>query len=53
MSSFGPVVYGLVDGIHKAEKLKDKINQFLDEKNIGGKVFSTKVNNKGAIVKEF
>ncbi len=53
MSSFGPVVYGLVDGTHKAEKLKDKINQFLDEKNIGGKVFSTKVNNKGAIVKEF
>jgi len=49
-SSWGPAVYGLVKGVNKAEKLTEIIKSFINEK-VGGEVFYTSVNNKGAVIK--
>jgi len=50
LSSFGPTVYGLVKGIKKAEKLVEKVKNFLVEKEVEGEVFYTNTNNVGAEV---
>ncbi|MFX0133925.1 MAG: beta-ribofuranosylaminobenzene 5'-phosphate synthase [Candidatus Hodarchaeota archaeon] len=46
ISSFGCTTYGLVEGIENAKKLEQKTKEFLN-KNGGGKVFITNINNKG------
>ncbi|MEM3526264.1 MAG: hypothetical protein QXV37_02515, partial [Candidatus Jordarchaeaceae archaeon] len=51
VSSFGPAVYGLVDGRENAEKLAMETDLFL-RKHTGGVVFVSGVNNSGAEVKE-
>ncbi len=48
-SSWGPALYGLVEE-KDAKLICVKINAFL-EKNVGGKVFVAKPNNKGATIK--
>lgn len=47
-SSWGPTVYGLVEGISEAESLLEKVQRFLDEKAAGGYAFYTQANNRGA-----
>lgn len=49
-SSWGPTVYGLVEGKESAEKLASKVQGFLQE-GVGGQVFSASANNRGAYVK--
>ncbi len=49
-SSWGPTVYGLVEGKSAAEKLALGLRGFL-EKKTGGQVFWVGANNKGAYVK--
>jgi beta-RFAP synthase len=49
-SSWGPTVYGLVEGERQAEKLSLDVRGFL-EKSVGGQVFWTGANNRGAIIK--
>jgi beta-ribofuranosylaminobenzene 5'-phosphate synthase len=49
-SSWGPSIYGLVKGKHQAEKLTKTIKSFIDEE-VGGEVFYSSVNNKGATIK--
>lgn len=49
-SSWGPTVYGLVNGETQAEKLVLQVQDFLGE-SVGGRVFSTTVNNRGAYIK--
>ena len=46
ISSFGCTTYGLVEGIENAKILEQKTKEFLN-KNGGGKVFITNVNNEG------
>lgn len=50
-SSWGPAVYGLVQGETQAKKLRSKVESFLQD-NGGGQVFVATPNNKGAIVKQ-
>ncbi len=49
-SSWGPTVYGLVEGHSAAESLVKRVQAFLDV-SVGGKVFYTPANNNGAEVK--
>ncbi|WP_048206134.1 beta-ribofuranosylaminobenzene 5'-phosphate synthase [Methanococcoides methylutens] len=47
MSSFGPVVFGVVDHSRIAEQIRNESQMFLDE-TVGGKVVLTRANNSGA-----
>jgi len=49
-SSWGPTVYGLVEGTKAAEKLSLEVQRFL-QKSSGGQVFCTTANNRGAYIK--
>ena len=49
-SSWGPTVYGLVQGRPRAEKLKLQVNALLQE-TVGGQVFCVSPNNRGAYIK--
>ena len=49
-SSWGPAVYGLVNGDSQATQLHCKVDDFLNN-NGGGKVFIANANNKGATIK--
>ena len=49
-SSWGPTVYGLVEGEKEAEKLSVEVQGFL-QKSSGGRVFCTSANNRGAYIK--
>lgn len=50
-SSWGPTVYGLVEGRSEAESLCGKVQRFLDSV-IGGYVFYTRSDNHGAVVRK-
>jgi beta-ribofuranosylaminobenzene 5'-phosphate synthase len=47
ISSFGPVVYGIVGSIGEGKKLQKESQQILNE-SLGGKVLLTKAKNRGA-----
>lgn len=47
ISSFGPVVYGIVGSTAEGKKLQQETQRMLDE-TLGGKVLLTKAKNKGA-----
>ncbi len=47
MSSFGPTTFALVRGLLNAQKLKQKLEKFLENK-CESNIFFTNVNNKGA-----
>jgi beta-ribofuranosylaminobenzene 5'-phosphate synthase len=47
MSSFGPTTYALIEGLSKAQQLKQKIQTFL-QNECEADIFITNVNNKGA-----
>jgi beta-RFAP synthase len=49
-SSWGPTVYGLVEGEKEAERLSLEVRGFL-QKSSGGQVFFTGANNRGAYIK--
>jgi beta-RFAP synthase len=49
-SSWGPTVYGLVEGEKEAKKLSLEVQGFL-QKSSGGQVFCTGANNRGAYIK--
>src|SRR5208283_5156188 len=49
-SSWGPTVYGLAHGEAEAKKLSISTKKFLQE-SVGGQVFITTANNKGAYIK--
>ena len=49
-SSWGPTVYGLIEGAKAAEKLSVEVQGFL-QKSSGGHVFSAAANNRGAYIK--
>ncbi len=49
-SSWGPTVYGLAHEEAEAKKLSISTKKFLQE-SVGGQVFFTKANNKGAYIK--
>jgi beta-RFAP synthase len=49
-SSWGPTVYGLVEGKKEAEKLSLGVQGFL-QKSTGGQVFFASANNRGAYIK--
>lgn len=48
-TSWGPTIYGIVDGQSKAEILSKELQSYL-AKNGGGEVFITEANNAGAVV---
>ena len=48
-TSWGPTIYGIVDGQSKAEVLSKELKDYL-AKNGGGEVFITKANNVGAVI---
>ena len=52
-SSWGPTVYGIVDGKKGSEELKGKVGSFMRAKGFGGHVFCTTANNKGASIRTF
>ncbi len=47
ISSFGPVVYGIVGSIGEGKKLQQETQKMLDE-SLGGRVLLTKAKNRGA-----
>jgi beta-ribofuranosylaminobenzene 5'-phosphate synthase len=47
ISSFGPVVYGIVGSIGEGKRLQQETQRMLD-KSVGGKVLLTKARNRGA-----
>jgi beta-ribofuranosylaminobenzene 5'-phosphate synthase len=47
-SSWGPALYGLVDGKAQARELSDEMDQFINEGKNSGTVFITGADNKGA-----
>ncbi len=47
MSSFGPLVYGLVDNSREAAQVRNEVQRMLDE-SVGGTALLTKARNKGA-----
>jgi beta-RFAP synthase len=53
-SSWGPTVYGLVEGKTEAKKLQGEVQNFLDS-NFGGYAFYTQADNRGAevVVEEY
>lgn len=50
ISSFGCVTFGLVKGFKQAEKLKERVQDFLD-KHAGGKIHICSINNTGSEMK--
>lgn len=50
-SSWGPTVYGVVEGMGNCKKLKGKAEKFMKEKGFDGYAFCTAANNQGASVK--
>lgn len=50
-SSWGPTVYGLLKGKAEAEKLTRELGDFL-RSGVGGEVFCTCVNNRGAYIRK-
>jgi beta-ribofuranosylaminobenzene 5'-phosphate synthase len=50
-TSWGPTIYGIVDGKTEAEVLTKELKDYL-AKNGGGEVFYTKAANAGASIKE-
>lgn len=50
-SSWGPAVYGLVEGIRNGEKLKREVEKFMMKKDIKGSIYLVTANNKGAEIK--
>lgn len=51
-SSWGPTVYGLVEGKKQARNLQSELENFLRKDGYNGKVFIANPNNCGAIVKQ-
>jgi len=49
-SSWGPAVYGLVNGDAQAKQLQEKVKDFLNENGVG-QVFVASANNTGATIK--
>lgn len=49
-SSWGPAVYGLVQGEKEAKKLQAEVEDFLQDRD-GGQVFVANANNRGATTK--
>jgi beta-ribofuranosylaminobenzene 5'-phosphate synthase len=49
-SSWGPAVYGLVQGETEAKKLRAELEEFLQDRD-GGQVFVANADNRGAIIK--
>jgi beta-ribofuranosylaminobenzene 5'-phosphate synthase len=49
-SSWGPAVYGLVQGEAQAKKLQAEVEAFLQDRD-GGQVFVANANNRGAVIK--
>ncbi|WP_292391170.1 beta-ribofuranosylaminobenzene 5'-phosphate synthase [Methanosarcina sp. UBA5] len=47
VSSFGPVVYGIVGNVAEGKKLQQETQRMLDE-SLGGRVLLTKARNRGA-----
>jgi beta-ribofuranosylaminobenzene 5'-phosphate synthase len=52
LSSFGPATYGVLEGESYAKKLTESTKKFLEEEGVGGDVFYSNGNNKGAEVTE-
>jgi len=50
-SSWGPAVYGLVQGETKAKRILSELESFL-QNNDGGQVFIANANNRGATIKQ-
>ena len=50
MSSFGPTVFGVVEGESAAKDLKREISAFLEEREIGGDVIHSNSNNSGHVI---
>jgi beta-ribofuranosylaminobenzene 5'-phosphate synthase len=50
-SSWGPTVYGVVEGMKKCRRLRDDTEKFMNEKGVGGKVYCATPNNRGALIK--
>jgi beta-ribofuranosylaminobenzene 5'-phosphate synthase len=46
-SSFGPTIYGIVEGAAEARKLATMIRSYLEDKFNGGEIFYSEANNKG------
>jgi beta-RFAP synthase len=51
-SSWGPALYGLVEGENQAKNLHHKINKFLNEDDNRGSAFITSADNNGARITE-
>jgi beta-RFAP synthase len=51
-SSWGPTVYGLVQGVEAAEVLREKVKRFIS-RGAGGEVFYAAANNRGACIRAF
>ena len=51
ISSFGPVVYGIVGSAGEGKRLQQEAQRMLDE-SLGGKVLLTKAKNHGADILE-
>ena len=47
VSSFGPIVYGIVGSPGEGKKLQKEVQRMLDE-SLGGEVLLTKAKNRGA-----
>jgi len=47
ISSFGPVVYGIVSSVEEGKRLQKETQKMLDE-SLGGRVLLTKAKNRGA-----
>jgi beta-ribofuranosylaminobenzene 5'-phosphate synthase len=50
-SSWGPAVYGLVQGETQAKKLQSEVEAFLQDRD-GGQVFVANADNRGATIKQ-
>ena len=51
ISSFGPVVYGIVGSVEEGKRLQQETQRMLDE-SLGGRVLLTKGRNRGADISE-
>lgn len=49
-SSWGPTVYGVVEGVKDGEKLRDGVREFIRKKGFEGDVYCTAANNRGASI---
>ena len=52
-SSWGPTVYGVVDGEEACKGLGDEVRSFMAERGIGGTVRCVPVSNEGASIRGF